>query len=120
MDSKIKEEIGEVRGHFNTEMNTVNKRIDGLVNKIKRVKEEVEKTTRPKDENQGKSVVIKMLLEKTGECDNGNKISMHSVNSLVRDEFHIRDARVITAVNKKRKGNGEIPGVIILNLVCAK
>lgn len=31
-ESKIKKEVGEVKDHFNTDMNTVNKRIDGLVN----------------------------------------------------------------------------------------
>lgn len=29
---KIKKEVGEVKDHLNTDMNTVNKRIDGLVN----------------------------------------------------------------------------------------
>lgn len=43
-ESKIKKEVGEVKDHLNTEMNTVNKRIDGLVNKIKEVKNEVEQT----------------------------------------------------------------------------
>lgn len=41
-ESKIKKEIGEVKDHLNTEMNTVNKRIDGLVNKINEVIKEVE------------------------------------------------------------------------------
>lgn len=31
-ESKIKKEVGEVKDHLNTDMNTVNKRIDGLVN----------------------------------------------------------------------------------------
>lgn len=43
-ESKIKKEVGEVKDHLNTDMNTVNKRIDGLVNKINEVKKEVEKT----------------------------------------------------------------------------
>lgn len=43
-ESKIKKEVGEVEDHLNTDMNTVNKRIDGLVNKINEVKKEVEKT----------------------------------------------------------------------------
>lgn len=44
-ESKIKKEVGEVKDHLNTDMNTVNKRIDGLVNKINEVKKEVEQTT---------------------------------------------------------------------------
>lgn len=43
-ESKIKKEVGEVKDHLNTDMNTVNKRIDGLVNKINEVKKEVEQT----------------------------------------------------------------------------
>lgn len=43
-ESKIKKEVGEVKDHLNTDMNTVNKRIDGPVNKINEVKKEVEKT----------------------------------------------------------------------------
>lgn len=43
-ESKIKKEVGEAKDHLNTDMNTVNKRIDGLVNKINEVKKEVEKT----------------------------------------------------------------------------
>lgn len=43
-ESKIKKEVGGVKDHLNTDMNTVNKRIDGLVNKINEVKKEVEQT----------------------------------------------------------------------------
>lgn len=43
-ESKIKKEVGEVKDHLNTDMNTVNKRIDGPVNKINEVKKEVEQT----------------------------------------------------------------------------
>lgn len=43
-ESKFKKEVGEVKDHLNTDMNTVNKRIDGLVNKINEAKKEVEKT----------------------------------------------------------------------------
>lgn len=43
-ESKIKKEVREVKDHLNTDMNTVNKRIDGLVNKINEVKKEVEQT----------------------------------------------------------------------------
>lgn len=43
-ESKIKKEVGEVKDHLNTDMNTVNKRIDGLVNQINEVKKEVEQT----------------------------------------------------------------------------
>lgn len=43
-ESKIKKEVGEVKDHLNTDMNTVNKGIDGLVNKINEVKKEVEQT----------------------------------------------------------------------------
>lgn len=43
-ESKIKKEVGEVKDHLNTDMNTINKRIDGLVNKINEVKKEVEQT----------------------------------------------------------------------------
>lgn len=43
-ESKIKKEVGEVKDHLNTDMNTVNKRIDGLVNKINEVEKEVEQT----------------------------------------------------------------------------
>lgn len=43
-ESKIKKEVGEAKDHLNTDMNTVNKRIDGLVNKINEVKKEVEQT----------------------------------------------------------------------------
>lgn len=43
-ESKIKKEVGEVKDHLNTDMNTVNKRIDGPVNTINEVKKEVEKT----------------------------------------------------------------------------
>lgn len=43
-ESKIKKDVGEAKDHLNTDMNTVNKRIDGLVNKINEVKKEVEKT----------------------------------------------------------------------------
>lgn len=39
---KIKKEVGEVKDYLNIEMNIVNKRIDGFVNKIKEVKNEVE------------------------------------------------------------------------------
>lgn len=67
MFSISKNELGEARNHLNTEMNTVNKRTDGLVSKINGVKEEVEKTTRPEVENNGKRVFIKMLPEKTNE-----------------------------------------------------
>ena len=121
VDIKIRKEIDKVKEDFGSEIGTVNKRIDGLVNKvredIKSVKNELAKkptyaeaadSHRDKGSNK---IVIKMLEEREGERNDPESVK-HRVVSLIRDGLHLTDVKVTAAERASGNGGGKYPRVI--------
>lgn len=118
-DNKIKKEVEKVKENVSAEMNTVNKRIDGIVDKLKKdlsdvrkeVTEKVAKiTSETKNSDNDTKFVIKMLPETQAEKTD-NEITKNSVSAVIRDGLRLSDIKLVSAERKTSKGKN--PGIVV-------